>query len=129
MWGQLAVAVAGAVAVLLVALSSAPEQLLADFTAAGDRLLEVYLPYAGVVGLAFAARAIPSVDIRSLTSVLVFGPFTLLRPAVVLVGAAWALFRVPQPGVGVTLGMIVPLMLLMQPWLERRPNVGGPDGR
>jgi hypothetical protein len=128
LWGQLAVAVAAAAGLLLVALSPAPKRLLADFTEAGDRLLEVYLPYAGVIGLAFAVRAVPSVDVRSLTSVLVFGPFTLARPVVVPAGAAWALFHVPRPGVMVMLAIIIPTMLLAEPWLDRRPNVGVPNG-
>jgi hypothetical protein len=72
-------------------------------------------------------RAVPSVDVRSLTSVLVFGPFTLARPAVVA-GAAWALSHVPRPGVAVMLAIVVPMMLLAEPWLARRPNGGGPDG-
>lgn len=128
LWGQLAVAVAGATGLVLLALSPEPERLRAEFIEAGNRLLAVYLPYAGVIGLAFAVRAVPSVDVRSLTSVLVFGPFTLARPGVVMAGAAWALVHVPRPGVVVMLSIIIPMMLLAESWLERRVDAGGPNG-
>lgn len=124
LWGQAAVAVAGVAAGLLLAASHAPEQLLNDFAEAGVRLLEVYLPYAVLIGLAFTVRIVPSVDVRSLTSVLVFGPLTLIRPAVAVAGFAWALYHVARVEVGIMAGIVLPLMLLLERFLERRFSSG-----
>ena len=64
-------------------------------------------------------RAIPSVDIRSITSVLVFGPFTLIRPPVVLTGAIWGLLAAPTVNVVLLLVLVVSLMLGMEYALDR----------
>ena len=124
LWGQLAVAVAAALGWLLVALSSSPERVLDDYREAGERLLQVYLPYAGVIGLAFAVRAVPSVDVRSLSSVVVFGPLTLVRPLVAVAGVAWALFHVPRGEVAILAGAVLLMMLSLERLLECRAPAG-----
>ncbi|MBC7932397.1 MAG: oxidoreductase, partial [Rubrivivax sp.] len=88
LWGQLAVLVAG---VAIAAFYFAADDRAAFASAlleAGRRMLLVYVPYAAIVVAAFAVRLLPSVDLRSLTSVLIFGPFLLARPAVVVAGVA-----------------------------------------
>jgi hypothetical protein len=77
-------------------------------------MLMVYVPYSLVLAITFFVRAIPSVDIRSITSVLVFGPFTLIRPLVVLAGAIWGLLAAPTAGILLLLVLIVCLMLGME---------------
>ncbi|MCB9674898.1 MAG: hypothetical protein H6737_07260 [Alphaproteobacteria bacterium] len=74
----------------------------------GEQLVGVYSVYAALIAVGFALRAIPNVDVRTLTSVLIFGPLTLLRPFVIVGGAAWAALAAPEPAaVGVTaLGVI-----------------------
>jgi hypothetical protein len=124
LWGQLAVALAGSAAGLLVVSSPSPGQLLDDYAEAGGRLLQVYLPFAGVIGLAFALRTLPSVDLRSLTSVLVFGPLTLLRPPVALAGVAWALLHVPRAEVAVMTAVALPMILLLERFLYWRRAFG-----
>jgi hypothetical protein len=124
LWGQLAVALAASATSLLVALSPSPGQLLEDFAQAGACLLQVYLPYGGVIGLAFIVRTLPSVDVRSLTSVVVFGPLTLIRPAVALGGVTWALYHVPRTEVAVMAGVLLAMMLLLERFLERRKGIG-----
>ncbi len=69
-----------AMAALLVALAPA------DAEVAARRALAVYLPYAAVLALAGIARRVEHVDVRSIASLLVFGPFTLLRPLVLIAG-------------------------------------------
>src|SRR3954447_21179079 len=76
--GQLAVAVAAAIILISLALTPDRPGLLRDYNLAGARMLIVYLPYAAIILLAFIIRSIRSVDIRSITSTLVFGPFTLI---------------------------------------------------
>src|SRR5262249_24125669 len=125
LWGQLAVVLVGSVAGLLVVSSPSPWQLLDDYTEAGERLLQVYLPYTAVIGLAFVLRTIPSVDVRSLTSVLVFGPLTLIRPAVLLGGVAWALFNISRAEVALIAGVLLPIILLLERFLQWRKAGAG----
>ena len=123
LWGQLAVAPAGLVAGLLAMWSHSPSQVLDDYSTAGARLVQVYLPYAGLIGLAFLLRLVPSVDVRSMTSVLVFGPLTLLRPVVAVGGVVWALFQVPRAEVAVTAAVVLAMMLSLERFLERRMRI------
>ncbi|MEK7485099.1 MAG: hypothetical protein AABZ60_12295 [Planctomycetota bacterium] len=125
-YGQCAIAVAAVVGSLLLLFSASSTLLVKSYLQAGYCLLQIYLPYAGILCVAFLLRLIPSVDIQSLTSVFVFGPFTLLRPAVAVAGFAWALFGVPQMEVMIMACVILPMMLSMEWFLEHRfktPNV------
>lgn len=111
LFGQAAVAVAALAVALALALSPRRVLLWADFQRVGVRMLQVYLPYAAVIGAAFAARAAPHVDLRSLTSTLIFGPLTFLRPAVAVAGLAWGVAAAPHPEI-VALGVLVLVMML-----------------
>jgi hypothetical protein len=111
LYGQLAVAITGIVMLGLVLLSPEPAALLRELEQAGLRMLIVYVPYAAVIFLAFALRAVPSVDIRSITSVLIFGPFTLIRPVVALAGVLWAMLSAPRLAT-VLLGLLILTLML-----------------
>lgn len=126
LFGQAAVLIAGLVVLLLFTLSSDRASLISDLLEAGRRLLIVYLPYAAAVLMAFALRLIPSVDLRSMTSLLIFGPFMLIRPLVAVAGVAWAIIAVPRIEVfGLGL-LILFLMLSLEPFLGRlRMSAGG----
>lgn len=104
-------ALAGLAAGGLLALSRDPAALLAALTRAGVCLLEVYLPYAAVTAAAFAVRSVPSVDIRSAASALLFGPLDLLRPAVAVAGVLWAADSTRRPEV-LALGVLVLALML-----------------
>jgi len=117
--GQIAVAIAGAVAIEMLATTSQPVRLFDTFEHVATRMLMVYAPYALILIATFFVRAIPSVDIRSITSVLVFGPFTLIRPLVVLAGAIWGLLAAPTASVTLLLSLVVILMLGMEYALDR----------
>ena len=117
--GQIAAAIAGVVAVLILMLSRQPVAVFDDFERVAERMLMVYVPYAAVILVTFCIRAIPSVDIRSIASVLVFGPFTLLRPLVVCAGAIWATLAAPSISVLLLIVLIVFLMLSMEYILDR----------
>jgi len=117
--GQLAVAIVGVAAVIMLAVSPQPAALFASFERVAARMLMIYVPYALILMLTFIVRAIPSVDIRSITSVLVFGPFTLIRPFVVLAGAIWGLLAEPKPEIVFLLLLILALMLGLEPALSR----------
>jgi len=88
------------VAVVLVgavAISDDREQAIAEMVAVGQRMAMVYCVYAAVVLLTFAVRAVPSVDVRSVTSVVGFGPLTIIRPAVIVAGLVWGLVLMQVP--------------------------------
>jgi hypothetical protein len=59
-------------------------------------------------------RTFPSIDIRCITSVLVFGPFTVIRPFVVLAGAIWGVMAAPSAITIVLVLLIVSLMLSLE---------------
>ena len=117
--GQIAVAIAGVVAAGMLATSTQPARLVDTFEQVATRMLLIYVPYALILIATFFVRAIPSVDIRSITSVLVFGPFTLIRPLVVLAGAIWGFLAAPTVSVFVLLSLVVLLMLEMEFALDR----------
>ncbi len=107
---------------VLAALASAAAVLAADDRAellgAADAFcrgaLLVYLPYAIAIVGAFAFRAIPSVDIRSITSVIVFGPLTFARPAVALGGLIAGALASPEPRILALATALVCAMLAVE---------------
>ena len=110
LFGQLAVLIVGVITAIALATSSDGEALFAKLELIGARMLAVYIPYALIILITFCIRAVPSVDIRSITSVLIFGPFTLIRPLIVLAGAVWGV--VAAPG-AVTIAITVLIVSLM----------------
>jgi len=110
-FGQVAVGMAAVVILVLLMLTRNPQSLIWDFEKAGSRMLVVYVPYATVILFAFLVRLIPSVDIRSITSTLIFGPFTLIRPLVAIVGLVYGVLAAPRVAT-VVLGLIVMTMML-----------------
>lgn len=111
LFGQVAVGIAAVVVFVSLAVTSDRQSLMHDYDEAGARMLVFYLPYAAVILLAFLLRTIPSVDIRSITSTLIFGPFTLLRPVVAIVGLIYGAMGAPRVAI-VLLGLIVLTMML-----------------
>jgi hypothetical protein len=126
LFGQAAVAIAGIVIAALVLLSSQPAEQFRQFQEAGSRMLIVYLPYTLILLIAFALRAIPSVDLRSLTSVLIFGPFTLIRPIIVVCGVAWGFLAAPG-FITLLLGMLILTLMLGLGRLLDRLNFSEPN--
>lgn len=110
-FGQVAVALAGCVMLISLALATDRESLVADYQAAGFRMLFVYVPFAVIILLAFLVRSIRSVDIRSITSTLIFGPFTLIRPLVAFAGLLYGVLAAPRPAI-IILGVLVLTMML-----------------
>jgi hypothetical protein len=120
LYGQVAVLIVGLITAAVLAASSDPRALFSEMELVGSRMLTVYIPYAVVILITFCVRALPSVDIRSITSVLIFGPFTFIRPFVVLVGALWGVMAAPHAIMVVMVSLLVVLMLGMGRLLGRR---------
>jgi hypothetical protein len=121
--GQVAVLIVGVLTLLALVNSNDAGALFSKIEAVGARMLIVYVPYALILLTTFLIRAFPSVDIRSITSVLIFGPFTFIRPIVVLAGAVWGVVAAPGAiTIALTL-LIVCLMLSLGAvlsWLRSR---------
>jgi hypothetical protein len=60
---------------------------------AAGRMVRVYTLFAVVTAAALALYLVGHFDLGVLASVLVLGPLTLVRPVVILAGAAWAAAR------------------------------------
>ena len=100
--------------VLLLAIyfhSQDKTSLRLDLEAAAGRMLYVFLPYAVLVLANLAVRAVPSVDLRSATSVLFLGPLTALRPFVMILGVLIGIWR-SQLHITVFLGLFVLALML-----------------
>ena len=119
LFGQIAVLIVGAAIAAMLLVSPIPLARIHDLEQVGSRMLTVYLPYAIIVFVAFAVRVAPSVDLRSITSVLIFGPFTLIRPIVVVVGVVWGFLSVPSV-VTFLLGLMTVALMLSLEWVMGR---------
>jgi len=111
LWAQLAVAITGVAILIWRALSNQPDLLTRDLEKVGAGMLTIYVPYTVIILVAFLIRALPSVDLRSITSTVIFGPFTLIRPFVSLAGVLWGIHAAPGPA-SVTLGFLVLVLML-----------------
>jgi hypothetical protein len=63
---------------------------LAAYRRAGEAMLAVYGPYAVLVLAALLSYSVLGWRQRYLASALILGPFTFLRPAIAIIGAAYA---------------------------------------
>ncbi len=77
--------------------ASDPHACWLIFHAAATRLVSFYGTYATVTAAAFAVYFAPIGEARVLSSVIVFGPLTLLRRPIILAGLIVALFPTPTP--------------------------------
>lgn len=89
-----------------------------DLVAVGGDLVRGYAVFGGVIGLGFVARAAPSIDLRSASSILVFGPLTLIRPFWIVAVAVWASWAA-LPGTLVVVVCGIALVLGIEQLLER----------
>jgi len=109
--GQVAVLIVGVVVATALVSARDPRALFSELELVGARMLMIYIPYALIILITFCVRAVPSVDIRSITSVLIFGPFTFIRPAVVLVGAVWGVLAAPN-AITIALALLIVSLML-----------------
>lgn len=108
--GQIAVLIVGVITAVVLVNSDDAGALFSKLEAVGARMLTAYVPYAVILLITFLIRAVPSVDIRSITSTVIFGPFTLIRPVVVLAGAVWGVVAAPS---AITIALTVLIVCLM----------------
>ncbi len=112
--GQVAVAIAGAAIAALTIVMPDADALTRELIEAGRQMLEIYLPYAAVILGALGLRLFRSVDIRSLTSTIVFGPLTLIRPAVAVAGLGLGVIKKPRAELVLLSVLILEMMLSLE---------------
>ena len=116
-------ACAAALVVLLLAFftSGNAALLLADLDQAAVRMVEVFGGYAALVLVNLSLRLLPSVDIRSATSVMILGPLTALRPAVMVTGTIYGVGPSRLLTTKLLGGFVLALMLGLE-WILNRMN-------
>jgi len=95
--GQIAAAISLSLVLWAVKTAAHPDAFCSDLARVWTRMLQVYLPFSLIILTAFAFRLAPSVDVRCLTSTLVFGPLAGIRPLVAIAGLLWGLWAAPRP--------------------------------
>jgi hypothetical protein len=92
---------------------------LEDLARAGTAMLAIYGPSALVVLIALGGYTVLSWRLRYLASALVLGPFTLLRPAVAILGAAVGAAESQDAIVAVSVVLSVAAVLAVEPLAGR----------
>ena len=127
--GQIAAAIS--LSLILAALQMAPDPAAfrADLVRVWVRMLQIYVPFAVVILTAFAFRLVPSVDVRCMTSTLVFGPLSGIRPLVGIAGLVWGVSAAPRPAIiaGGTVILLLWLSLESILGFPYRSRVGAPS--
>ena len=118
-WGQVACLLGLLILTTAVYASADPGLAVEQMVRVGGRMVRVYVVYAVTILSFFVVRAIPSVDIRSMTSTVAFGPLTLVRPAVIVLGIGWGLSGGAQTSVAVAGLLIAVLMVPFRNLLNR----------
>lgn len=92
-YGQVMVGLVGAA---VIAVAHAEPSFWSIALAAATRFLWVMVPFAVLVILAFVVRLIPSIDWKCISSVVVFGPCVLIRPALMVAATVYAVEVAPK---------------------------------
>ena len=123
LYGQL---MAGVVAAVVLGIAHVDQGFWPEAMAAATRFLWVMAPYAAIVVLALAIRLIPSIDLKCISSVVVFGPCVLIRPVVVIAAAIYALLPFGSTANLCGLGVVTVLVILTSEAVLRRlmPAIG-----
>jgi hypothetical protein len=122
-FGVAALTVALATAVLAAAPS--PPARFAELTTTAWWMLPILAVYATVVLVAMGLWAAAEADVRTLASVTVLGPFTLIRPWVIAAAGALGAWHAPSvPAALVAVGACA-LQIELEPWLGRAWRGGG----
>lgn len=114
--GHAPIGVAGAVIALLVGSGQVEWDAV---IAAAEPMVVVYAAYATTVLTAFVPYLFGNTEIRTLATVSVFGPLTLLRPLVICAGAALAIWTVPTWPIALAAALGAACNLSAEPLLDR----------
>jgi hypothetical protein len=79
----------------------------------------IYGAYATGILLAFVVYFVPSLEVRTLASVAIFGPFTMVRRWLIVGGAIAGVLAAPRAETFVACGAAALAVLAVEPWLDR----------
>lgn len=96
------------------------DQRLTAYRDAGTVFLVIVGPYALVVLAALGVYGALRWELKYLASAVILGPFTLLRPLLVAVATAVAVWHHPATGIAVSAALAASSVLLVEPMLNRR---------
>jgi len=125
---------------LLLAVALVPIALVgtwADLFHVAGRMVQVYSAFAVLVGLALGAYAVSEGDLRTLATVAVLGPFTLIRPAIIAAGGVWGAVGAEHGTTAVIACAAATTMIAFEPLLSAtasrtrsrpRPSASAPAG-
>lgn len=116
--GLLAIALVCAWLGLTLVTATSPQVLFDAYIDAATRLVVAYAIYATIVVSALLAWTYPRAAQRALATVLVLGPFTLLRPYAIIAGAVWAAVGTTRWEVTGAVILAAAVQLLVAPFLE-----------
>ncbi|MFT3772840.1 MAG: hypothetical protein QM820_46230 [Minicystis sp.] len=118
-------ALSAIVAAAVVIAAPSPAARLGELLVAARWMLLVVGAYATVVLGALGLWAAAEADLRTLASVAVLGPFTLLRPWVIAAAGALGALRAPSTPAAITAVVVCGLQWWVEPWLGRpTPRTG-----
>ncbi|MDH2413873.1 hypothetical protein [Nocardioides sp. CER19] len=95
-------------------------QRVTAYRDAGAVFLTIVGPYALIVLAGLGVYGALRWEFKYLASAVILGPFTLLRPFVVLAATVVAVRHTPAPGVAITAILAAASVLLVEPVLNRR---------
>lgn len=111
---------------LLLERSTHVPRLVEHLEQASRGMFVVYIPFTAVFFVGMLLRAVPVLDCKSLSSLVLLGPLTFFRPLVAICGIAAAMAFSPHMEVFALGGLAVALMLsfeLLLEWLHDRKHV------
>lgn len=117
--GLIVLAGLGAVAGLLIGTAADPAGSYSTMCSAGASMVWVYGSYATLVFLALGGYLIPDEDVSTLATVIILGPFTMLRPWVIWAGAAAAIVAAREVRTAVLAVAAATVMSGLEPALGR----------
>jgi hypothetical protein len=93
---------------------------LTELVPSAQVMLAVLGGYAALVLLALGVWSTAEADLRTLASVAILGPFTMMRPWVIVAAAAWAAYVAPSLGAAAVAVGACALQLCVEPILNLR---------
>ncbi|RYZ44055.1 MAG: hypothetical protein EOO71_00865 [Myxococcaceae bacterium] len=102
---------------IAVACTLAPP-LFSQLLACAQAMLWVLLPYTTLTLVGMGVWATAEADVRTLASVVLLGPFTLIRPWVIVVAAVAGVSQAPGLAAALITVTACGVQLALEPWLD-----------
>jgi hypothetical protein len=124
--GLVSCGVVAALVVVLIARAPAPAEAFLTVSQAATSLVWSFGVYATLVLLALGVWLAAEPDLRALASVIILGPFTLIRPWWIATTCLWAAAAATTVEAAIAAIGAAVAQLLIEPWLARGWRAGMP---